>query len=199
MAARSFALVALVVVMNAASVSGRDLLSPAGSYKEMAVPCFMKYFNGYCYVEKNKETCTFYSSPSYATYKACATSDNMGTTLKCSGLSEADKKNGVFANCVDSEASAAAVLKRVGGGAAAASAPSFVKADGKDIKAKDVACAGKAFCEICKPLKDVQAACAATKGCTAFTFNGKCGYLKTGVQRSDIVQRPGWSAFQVKA
>jgi hypothetical protein len=68
-----------------------------------------------------------------------------GTTLKCSGLSEADKKNGNFANCVDSEASAAAVLKKVGG---AAKAPTYAKADGKDIKSKDVACAGKAFCEV---------------------------------------------------
>jgi hypothetical protein len=83
-----------------------------------------------------------------AAVAAAAAAAATGTTLKCSGLSEADKKNGVFANCVDSEASAAAVLKRVGGGAAAAKAPTYVKADGKDIKAKDVACAGKAFCEV---------------------------------------------------
>jgi hypothetical protein len=80
------------------------------------------------------------------TQAAAAAAAATGTTLKCSGLSEADKKNGKFANCVDSEASAAAVLKKVGGGAAMA--PTFIKADGKDIKSKDVACAGKAFCEV---------------------------------------------------
>ncbi|WIA09517.1 hypothetical protein OEZ85_008913 [Tetradesmus obliquus] len=171
-------------------------MSPAGSYKEMPVPCFMKYFNGYCYVVNNKETCTFYSSPSYATYKACSASDNMGKTLKCSGLSEADKKNGDFAMCVDSEASAAAMLKKAG---AAAKPAVFTKADGKDIKGRDVACAGKAFCEVCKPLKEVEAACAKTGGCTAFTWNGKCGYLKTKVYSGEVVSRAGWTLFQVKA
>jgi hypothetical protein len=76
---------------------------------------------------------------------AAATAAAAGTTLKCSGLSETDKKNRNFANCVDSEASAAAVLKKVGG---AAKAPIYVKTDGKDIKSKDVACNGKAFCEV---------------------------------------------------
>lgn len=37
-----------------------------GVYLQMAVPCYMKYYNSYCYLEKNKDTCTFYSAPSYA-------------------------------------------------------------------------------------------------------------------------------------
>lgn len=42
----------------------------------------------------------------------------------------------------------------------------------------------------------VKKACAATSSCAGFTFDGKCGFLKTAV--GEAKGRNGWAVFAVK-
>jgi hypothetical protein len=42
----------------------------------------------------------------------------------------------------------------------------------------------------------VKQQCAKTSGCVGFTFNGKCGYLKSAV--GETKGRSGWTVFAIK-
>jgi hypothetical protein len=50
--------------------------------------------------------------------------------------------------------------------------------------------------QVCGGLDQVQAACVKAGGCAGFTWNGKCGYLKSAV--GETKGRGGWTVFAVK-
>lgn len=52
--------------------------------------------------------------------------------------------------------------------------------------------------QLCKSLDEIKAACVAQKGCIAFTYDGKCGYLKTSAGTPmDIMTRRGWTIYTI--
>lgn len=176
-------LIAVILIISCCFAAARPL-SPIGSYKQMPVPCVMKYYNSFCYLEKNQEACTFYSSPSFATYKECAASTNMGKTLKCSEVSAEEKKTDRYANCLDAEPK----------GVTPVLTTTWKVKENVDIKGMDIACDGKNFCQVCKSVNEIKARCLKTKGCVSFAFDGKCGFLKTAGSRS-LWDRKGWKVI----
>jgi hypothetical protein len=57
-------------------------------------------------------------------------------------------------------------------------------------------CTACGVLQVCQGADQVKQQCAKTSGCVGFTFNGKCGYLKSGV--GETKGRSGWTVFVIK-
>eukprot|EP00877_Chromochloris_zofingiensis_P007903 jgi/Chrzof1/3366/Cz12g22150.t1 len=73
-----------------------------------------------------------------------------------------------------------------------------------DIQGNDINCnqvdytnIRLSYCKMCEGIANIEAACLANKNCKAFTYDGYCGYLKSGGANKKVY-REGYAVYVPK-